>query len=353
MNKYVLTGWLLFLNISTGNAQINIDTASFNAVFSDLDLAGENIVVFAEAHTVQNTLGTEFYVIQKLAAKGYKTIYIEGGRSEAAIINSFLQTGDTSKLEYTRAAEETGSYRKFLLSIYQANRENQYGLVFKGFDFERPACVGYLFSKWFGNDKISNIDFKKTSDYLLSLDEKNSKDLNDVGKNSLKLKVIIDSIKTSFEEYEDQYKEILKDNFPIFKEIVFNPVYADFRKKGDYFTSRDTYAANSMLQVDKDGTLNRSILIVGSDHVVYKNRFIPLLADSLPGKYTIIDFIFIYSNCEDYEVNKKYSSPKELLKYLDKRGGTTPLIRFTWPEQLVVPTSRKNMLTVIAGMYNQ
>ena len=106
MNKQVLTGWLLLLlNISTGNSQINIDTASFNNIFRQLNFGAENIVVIGEAHGIKNTLSTEFFIIKNLAEKGYKTLYIEGGESEAAIINMFLQTGDSSILKYTRARE--------------------------------------------------------------------------------------------------------------------------------------------------------------------------------------------------------------------------------------------------------
>ena len=251
MNKQVLIGWLLLLlNISAGNAQINIDTASFYSIFRQLNFNSENIVVIGEAHGIKNTLTTEFFMIKNLAEKGFKTIYIEGGESEAVIINMYLQTGDSPILKYTRAREPSGSYRKFLQSIYQIDIENGYGLTFKGIDFERPTCVGYLFSKWFGNTKINNIDFKKISDYLLSIDEQQGKKINDIDKKSLKLKVVLDGIKTSFFQYENMYKEILNDNYVIFLKILFNPIYADFRNKGE-FANRDPYFTNSILQIDK------------------------------------------------------------------------------------------------------
>src|SRR6476620_9207398 len=142
MNKQVLIGCLLLLlNISSGNAQINIDTASFYSIFRKLNFDNENIVVIGEGHAIKNNLGTECFIIKNLAEKGFKTIYIEGGESEAALINMYLQSGDSFLFKYTRAREPSGSYRKFLQSIYQFNSENDYRLTFKGIDFERLTCV--------------------------------------------------------------------------------------------------------------------------------------------------------------------------------------------------------------------
>ena len=260
MNKQVLTGWLLLLNISTGNSQINIDTASFNSIFRQLNFGTENIVVIGEAHAIKNTLSTEFFIIKNLAEKGYKTLYIEGGESEAAIINMFLQTGDSAILKYTRARESTGSYRKFLQSIYRIDSENHYGLTFKGIDFERPTCVGYLFSKWFGNAKIGNIDFKKISDYLLSIDEHQGKKLNDIEKKSLKLKVVLDSIKTLFVQYENKYKEILNDNYTIFlKKLFLIPFMQTSGIEAIILPIEIPILPGQYFQIDKEGSLNNSI----------------------------------------------------------------------------------------------
>src|ERR1700741_4516497 len=99
---------LFILSLSYINAQTNIDTSSFNAVFSQLDLKPTTIVAIGEAHTIRGTHNTELLIIKRLVEKGYKTIYIEGGEAEITIMNMYLKTGDTTVLSHTRAREHTG-----------------------------------------------------------------------------------------------------------------------------------------------------------------------------------------------------------------------------------------------------
>ena len=136
---HCLMKWLFFLFSFSASclAQVNLDTLSFNLVIKQFNFEKENIVVIGEAHVIRNTYTTELLIIKTMMEKGYKYIYIEGGESEATILNMFLLSGDTSLLLYTRARENSGTYKDFLLSIYQINKSKNYNLVFKGFDFER------------------------------------------------------------------------------------------------------------------------------------------------------------------------------------------------------------------------
>lgn len=336
---------LLTLHFTLCRAQNNLDTTSFNSVLEELPINDENILIIGEAHDVKNTLATELFIIKNLTRK-ITTIYIEGGKSEAELLNIYLKTGDTTILNYTRARKNNGDYRVFLESILALNNENK--LTFRGFDFERPVCVGYLFSKWFLNVKINNLNLDSLSQHILSLEELEDKTLEDVWKKSWKLQIIFDDLKSSFEENEEAYEEILDTNLNVFQEIVFNPVRANFN-------TRDLNFANTLLQYEKENGLSNSIIIVGSDHIVMKRSFIPLLFDKLPEKYTAFSFIFIYKNCENLnlEGNHKYNSKKQLLPFLRQQNENQPLIHFYFPQEQLIPTKNKKMKTVVTELYNQ
>ncbi len=335
---------LLTFHFTLGRAQNNLDTTSFNSVLEELPINDENIIIIGEAHDVKNTLATELFIIKNLTK--VTTIYIEGGKSEAELLNIFLKTGDTTILNYTRARKNNGDYRVFLESISALNNENK--LTFRGFDFERPVCVGYLFSKWFFNVKINNLNLDSLSQYILSLEELEDKTLEDVWKKSWKLQIIFDDLKSSFEENEEVYGDILGTNLSVFEDIVFNPVRANFN-------TRDMNFTNTLLQYEKENGLSNSIIIVGSDHIVMKRSFIPLLLDKLPEKYTAFSFIFIYKNCEnlDLEGIYKYNSKKQLLPFLRRQNENQPLIHFYFPQEQLIPTKNKKMKTVVTELYNQ
>ncbi|MGZ4049665.1 MAG: hypothetical protein ACXVNN_09895, partial [Bacteroidia bacterium] len=77
MQKLTRFLFLLF-SFSTLSAQNNIDTASFNPLFKQVISDSDNIVVIGEAHVIKGTHPAELFIMNKLAEKGYKTIYIEG-----------------------------------------------------------------------------------------------------------------------------------------------------------------------------------------------------------------------------------------------------------------------------------
>ncbi len=346
MNKQLLLITLLYLSTHNANSQTNIDTTSFNTVMEQVNFGNPNFVVIGEHHYINNTFATESFIIEKLAEQGYKNIYMEGGHSEAAIMNIYLQTGDTSLLKNTRARVET--YRQSLEYIYQTNRKNNYGLTYSGFDFERPLCVGYLFSKWF--DNANTISLKKVGEYLGLLDALPPITLAEVEQRGFKMKTILDSLKSTFNE--TYYKEILKDNYNLFHKIVYNPVYADFKKSG-LFEKRDPYFIKTMLEEEKQGRLDKSIIITGGSHMIDEGRFIGVLADSLVGKYSITAFFFVYNNCIDYDSNKPYTSPKSHLKYLNKNLYKNPQINFTQIKYWIIPTRNDEVINIVVGMHNQ
>ncbi|PJA09528.1 MAG: hypothetical protein COX70_01640 [Flavobacteriales bacterium CG_4_10_14_0_2_um_filter_32_8] len=346
--KLKLFIWLLltFANTFIGKTQINLDTTYFQSFLQELSIQDENLFIVGEAHDVKSTLATEFFIIKNLAKK-INTIYIEGGKSEAELLNIFLKTGDSTILNYTRARKTNSDYKVFLDSIYALNKKNK--LTFYGFDFERPVCVGYLFSKWFLNVKMNNnLNMDSLSQHIISSDEIESKTLEDVRKKSWKLQLVFDKLKTSFYENEDEYEDILDSNLYTFKQIIFNPVKANFN-------TRDKNFANTMLHYEKAKGLGNSIIIVGSDHLVTKQSFIPLLLGKLPKKYSIYSFFFIYKNCESTDNNgiKIYNSKKQLLPFLRKESENLPSINFYISQEQLIPTKNKKMKTVITEFYNQ
>lgn len=330
--------------ISTAKAQVNIDTASFYSVFEQINFENKNIVVIGEAHHYKNTCITQSFIIENFAKKGFNTIYIEGGKSEATLFNMYFETADTSLLRYTRARKKSGAYKEFIQTLYKMNNEYNFGLNFIGFDFERPSSVGFLFSIWFANIKIDNIDFDSISNYLLSIGQDESKTLHDAIPRCAKLQIVFDSLKTSIIENEDRYKEILNTNFQIFKQIVYNPVSPDF-------ITRDNNMAISFLEREED-SLSNSIIIAGRNHVMFKGRFIPVLIDSLPG-HSFISFLFIYKNCALLsKPNIKTDSRKYMLKYLSRKEDK-PVIFFSKSRKRIIETRRKNIITIVTEFHNQ
>ncbi|MGZ4035338.1 MAG: hypothetical protein ACXVPU_01740 [Bacteroidia bacterium] len=342
MQKLTRFLFLLF-SFSTLSAQNNIDTASFNPLFKQVISDSDNIVVIGEAHVIKGTHPAELFIMNKLAEKGYKTIYIEGGEAEAKIMTMYFQTGDTTLLRYTRAMNDK-EQKEFIQSWYQLNKEKNYQFVCRGFDFEAPVCFHYLFSKWFDTAKIENSELKQQVAQLLSI--KGSISYTET-KKMKKVYEIFENAKAAFPKYEIQYKELLKDNFETFKNIIFNPVTSDF-------STRNEKMKALILQRAQEGDLNNVIFITGNHHLCYnKKEFIPALANELPDKYSFTVFPFIYKNCSFTTINKKYSSEKKFLNYLDEKDSDKTMIRFTKNEKQIVPSERKNIFTILVGVYNQ
>ena len=84
----------------------------------------------------------------------------------------------------------------------------------------------------------------------------------------------------------------------LFNKILDNPIFPNFNINKNYFANRDRFFVKKLVNFEKDNTLNRSIIIVGRDHVVLVNKFIPKLIDQLYN-YRFINFIFVYQNCKD------------------------------------------------------
>lgn len=318
-------------------SQINIDSSSFNSSIKELHINNQTIIVLGETHSIKNTETTELFIIKNLVSKGFNKLYIEGGKSEAIILNMFLEMGDTNLLQHTRARVENDDYKVFIQSL----RHMKNNITFKGFDFERPSCVAFLFSQWFKGVKINKIDFDSLTTFIYSLDKPNSRNL----KAGNHLEVIFNSLKKSLTENELTYKNILLDNFGAFKSIIYNPVNPNM-------LTRDSNFIKSILNEEKENKLTNSIFIIGSNHLLFKNKFIPTLIDTLPEKYTLYSFVFIYKNCKSTDKTGKFSSKKELLKYLTSKNKEESLIRFTLPEAQLIPSIKKNT-SIITELYNQ
>lgn len=345
MTLRITNQFLLFLfSISILNAQNNIDTLSFNSVINKINFNDKNIVAIGEAHTIRGTHETELFIINKLVEKGYKTIYIEGGEAEAHILSMYMQTGDTSLLIHTRATEWTGAYKKFIKSIYNISLQNQCNFAVRGFDFEHPVCLNYLFSKWFDSTNVDNPFVKHQISTLLSIRGDfgylSEKEMNEMVKTLRK-------INDSLPKFESQYKEILGENYKVFQNIISNPVTSDF-------STRDRNMTKVALRRVNENEMNKVIFIMGNSHLKYwKRSFIPRLSKALPENYSITTFALIYSHCRYYKETKIYSSKKRSLNYLGKKENNGPLVMFETNKKQIVPSNRGNIMTVLAGLYNQ
>jgi hypothetical protein len=270
----------------------------FNKLKLDLT-AYKSVVVIGEGHDVKNTYTTQFYIIEKLAAHNYKNIFIEGGNAEAHLLNRFLKSGDTSLLEFTRAGFKNQPYRNFVKSIYLS----KLSIKFIGFDFERPGSVNHLLKEWFQGKKIGQIDFSSTTKRIDSLALIVINNLADVEIRGNKFKVFLDSIKSDYSRNKAKYDKQLGENVTTFNEILNNPVYANFNSNKNFFVHRDRFFVKKMERYDKENSLDHSIIIVGRDHVVYANKFIPNLMDKFYN-YNFINFIFQYHNCKNDDDGK-------------------------------------------------
>jgi hypothetical protein len=322
-----------------------LDTASFNTAFEKLNFNAKGIVVIGEAHKMRSMFTTEIFIIENLAKKGYKTLLLECGKSEAQIINMYMQTGDTAILKHTRAKEPDGDYRRFLQSLYELKRRNNYTFVFKGFDFERPRSTSYLFATWFDTAKIDDNSFKQHIAPLLTIRSSNIQ--ANMMKEVFAEEEIFENIRNHFPKFETQYRKVLKDNFGLFKDIIFNP--APF---GD--AVRDSNMNSNIISEEKAGNLSKAIIIVGSYHVCNDStRLIPLLSKTLSEKFSLTVFALIYSNCRNFNEDKRINSEERFLKYLEKKQTDKPVIDFKLDTLCLIPMHRKNSSTIIMGFYNQ
>lgn len=319
------------------------DTTSFNDVFKKLNFNEKNIIVIGEAHKMRNMFTTEVFIVESLAKKGYETIFLECGKSEAKVINMFMQTGDTTILRHTRAKDPT--YKKFLQSLYELKHKNNYAFVFKGFDFERPRSTSYLFSTWFDTTKINDNAFKQQVSQLLSI--KSSGIPSNMMKEVFAEEEIFEGIRSSFPKFETNFQEVLKGNFNLFRDIIFNPP-----PLGN--AARDSCMNYRIITEEKGGGLTKAIIIVGSYHVCNDSTgFIPLLSKNLPEKFSMTVFALIYRNCRNFNEDKEISSEERFLKYLEKNQTDEPLIHFKPDTLHLIPSGSKNISTIIMGFYNQ
>ncbi len=309
--------------------QINIDTLSFINSFKAIHQAN-TLIAIGEGHQVKNTYQTEYFIISQVLPKGYQNILIEGGVSEAIILNEYLKTGDESLLFNTRARGE--HYKKFIQSLYQLHQA-QGPIHFIGVDFERSPCLAYLFQEWF--QAIDDPSLSKPIKELRSIQESTS---------AKKMKKIILSVKDEYDTYEQAFQEALGPKAGLLKSILFNPVfYADF---GVTSKKRDEGIAKNLLALDKS-VLNQSILIFGSNHFTNSKYFWTAFKQEYPAQTTLLTFA--YKNCSNLIKDKPYNSVSPLLQYVEKETTQDSLIQF----ELIENATFHQAPSIIVQLLNQ
>jgi len=280
-----------FWNLSL--SQNNIDSTRFNIGLKDFNL-DNSLVIFGEAHEVAGTYDLETFLINEFVKKGYSTIIIEGGKSEATILNQYMKTGNEGVLQFTRAKGE--NYKKLILAI----REIDNKLRFKGVDFERGICLEYLFDNWFKDINTPNL--KNVINKLQKIDSKIS---------AKKLKKILISVQEEFTQQEEFFNDLLKENSKILKEIIFNPVFqADF---GMSSKKRDKSIVQNLVAIPNND-LTKSILIFGSNHFTNKGYFWENFAATKKQELESVLILFAYQNCTNHFISLlKQSSMKTIL----------------------------------------
>ena len=342
------TLWLsiTFIAISSAlHAQLNLDTASFYTSIEKLDIDEKTIIAIGEAHNVKSTLPTQLFIINHLIEKGFRTLYIEGGQSEAIIINMYFETGNEALLQYTRARTSDSAYRKFLRSLYDINQKLSDKLTVKGFDIERPTCVGFLLSEWFKKATIGNIHMDSLSNYLLAKDNIPSTSVKEVFKKSEQLQQVFDTLKKEVAQHKAMYKKVLGTRYEAFTGIIYSPVMEKNQSRDASFTQ---YVLNDL----NTNEVKNAIVIVGSNHLMYKYSFVPMLMNAAPEHYTINSFVFLYNNCKNLYAESFHTSRKKLLRHTTLPPTDKPLVKFSAHEASLVPAIEETT-TILTELYNQ
>ncbi len=324
MAKAILFIYLI-ISFSIISAQITFDSSSFYKCFSQLELNDNSIIMMGEHHGDINFMNTELLVIKQLASKGFNTIYVEGGNSEAEIFNNYFKTNNIKLLKYSRARGT--KFLQYLNDIKQINPN----ISFKGYDFERPQTIAAILSLWFENKNIEDVDIHKL---IHKLSKIKSRSIKNVKKNKPKTDKILAKLRASLRNKELEYQKILGNHFEAFKKILTNSIEPDF-------ATRDQAFAKLILENEKEEGLEKSIFIMGRDHMTEEESFVPLLLEKLPKKYNISCIVLITNNNFD-EFREVYYDSNE----------TRKIGLFKIPEQKVIPTEYDKLKVIIGIFYN-
>jgi len=334
LNK-IITSLIPLLCIYNVSSQNNIDKFGFNRAVKDFQMK-ETLVILGEAHEVAGTYILESFIVEEFAKKGYTTLIIEGGNSEAIILNEYLRTGNESILEYTRA--RGGDYRRLLTKIKTLININL-NLEIIGVDFERARCLEYLFSIWFNN--ITNPKLKAVISSLQSINSKTS---------PKKIKKIILKVKKDYGKYEIAFKKELGKNSEQLFKIIHNPCFeADY---GMSSRKRDKSILQNLMNINTE-KLKKSILIFGSNHFTHKKHFWPAFANSKASEIECLLILFSYKNCTNFTQNNKYNSTEPLSIYVENDDPEKCKISFELVKNTKLSLSEKENRMIIVKLINQ
>lgn len=326
---------LSIIRCSLCYSQTGIDTTSFYAVMQTSGTFPQPIFI-AEAHEIAGTYETELFIIETFLQKGNTNLILECGHAEAAILNEYLKTGEEEILYYTRA--RGAGYLEFMRSIRTLYLNNP-ALHIQGIDFERTACMHFLFQRWFSG--IHNTKIDAVIQQLTAINENT---------NAKQVKKIFLDISSNYANYESTLDSLLHENASIFKQIIFNPVFlSDFT-----FSSkkRDFYILENIKQIPTQ-TLNSSVFIIGSNHFTNTKLFWHKYISG-PDKITQGTlFMMAYENCGLLYGNKTFTSEKLLLNLLPVNADSNPVVRFTVAQSEQIPVLNDNGKFILVGLYNQ
>lgn len=310
MKRFVLLPFMTLLCFANKlTAQSTIDAQSFENATAKMELEN-SFVVIGEAHEVKGTNEAELFILEALYEKGYRTVLIEGGLSEALILNRYLASKDLSLLNNTRA--KGANYRALINGISELDKEGN--MKFEGIDFERGICLQFMFDQWFG--KLSSPALDDFVQPLIRIKPNTA---------PKKIKSILLDAKAKYNEYEAQLKTALGSEAAYLKRIIFNPVFqADF---GVSTKKRDLSIAENLLR--NQASLENTVLITGSNHLTNKNNFwLTFEAERKENMNTRV-FILAYKNCKNFmKKSEKYNSAKPLRGFLEASSASDSKIEF-------------------------
>ncbi|HHD2753703.1 TPA: hypothetical protein ACOTG0_002517 [Clostridium perfringens] len=310
---------------------VDVSDNTFNSLSLLNDDISNNEIFFAgEKHGSIKSIDMNFYLLKYFVEKaGIKYILYEGGYSYAQYLNTYLDTGDESILEYLfYNSSNTMSYTfenyNLLREIYEYNLtlSKNKKIKFIGIDIENPSiAIKYI------NSKIPTLE--PTSNIL--------KDFIDILKSITLKNYLIESKKAIefIEKYRTEVEEYLGEEFFDISFIVKNLSVSNGQ------VAREEKLINNFITLYEYLPKGKYFGQFGEAHTNLNNKskslasYLQNVYDSTKGK--VINIAYFYNNSKGY-VPDNLNEGTEIFQYLDpklfSKDNSTILIKLNYKDSI-------------------
>jgi hypothetical protein len=191
------------------------------AIEAIIQPAGYAAFFLGESHTVDFEPEFKFHFIRHLHARyGVKDVFMEIGYAAAYFFNQYLQTGDTAILTDNRLLYLWGHYKDFWYNLAAYNRlqPDSSKIRIHGIDFERTEIFKLLEKAKPAHASLpEHLQATFADIQNLSAD----KELFVMDK---QFKKALIKLRSTFLRYEDDFKVLYQQNFPVVYKAITNEV---------------------------------------------------------------------------------------------------------------------------------